>query len=110
MPNINIRLHPTPPRWLNRHPFFLPEADPGADAGDAATLDPDLLLVSMPHTTLDHIPVGGRLRYFTHAWSAITADAWILNSVEGFVIDILTPPLLNIIPPPFSSQNETGFL
>lgn len=102
---LRLPLH-TPPR-RNQHPFSHHVEDRGEDAATEDTLVLAHTPVSTTCIPLPLTPVGGRLMFFTHAWSAITADTWILNTVTGFHIELLSPPNLGVIPPPirFAENN-----
>ncbi|XP_056388255.1 uncharacterized protein LOC130283090 [Hyla sarda] len=109
LPNTIIPrlLLPTPFQWSNHPHSSLLVVDPGEVVADVDTPAPVLLPVSVPYSPLSHIPVGGRLMYFTHAWSAITADVWVLQTVAGFHLELQSLPVLGVIPTPirFSEQN-----
>ncbi|XP_040200959.1 uncharacterized protein LOC120932552 [Rana temporaria] len=103
------RLPPTIPPPRNRHHSSLPVGDPGGDAAREDILVHARIPVSTTPIPFPLIPVGGRLMFFTLAWSAITADSWVLNTVAGFQIDLVSPPTLGVSPPPihFSEENVT---
>ena len=39
-----------------------------------------------------HFLIAGRLSLFTHNWGIITKDQWVLNTVQGYTIDLVCPP------------------
>lgn len=47
-----------------------------------------------------NLPTGGRLKYFSANWSAITSDPWILSTIsKGVVIDFVQNPVQRTWPP-----------
>ena len=40
-----------------------------------------------------HIPLGGRVKHFSHNWGKITKDPFILNAIQGCKINFSSPPL-----------------
>jgi hypothetical protein len=56
-----------------------------------------------------NIPQTGRLKFFTPAWEMITQDPWILQVIQGYQIELVTPPVQQSLPnvPKLSSTQET---
>ncbi|XP_044130754.1 uncharacterized protein LOC122943828 [Bufo gargarizans] len=92
--------HPSRIRDISR-PFFPHEALPSGhevSEGIQAPVDHSVSYVLRPPPFLDHL-VGGRLRFFSHVWSGITSDQWVLSTVQGFTIDLIADPSSIPAPP-----------
>lgn len=82
---------------------FPREIRPGAPGPPEALNPSNVLMVSLtsPENS-SHPPVGGRLYKLLHAWRLITSYPWVLQSVGGFHIETLGPPVQHSIPPPIA--------
>ena len=46
------------------------------------------------------LPLAGRLVHFFQNWSVITQDRWVLNTVQGYLIDFVSEPHQQFLPTP----------
>lgn len=46
------------------------------------------------------VPVGGRVKFFIQNWKVITRDPWILQSVKGIELPLVSNPYQKRIPVP----------
>lgn len=56
------------------------------------------------------VPVGGRVKHFYQNWKVITRDPWILQSIKGIEIPILSNPFQGKIPIPSKFKSEEQIL
>ena len=55
--------------------------------------------------------IAGRLHLFTQNWRAITQDPWVINSIQGYTIDLVSQPVQYQTPKELSfPQEETRSL
>ena len=55
--------------------------------------------------------IAGRLHLFTQNWRAITQDPWVINSIQGYIIDLVSQPVQYQTPKELSfPQEETRSL
>ncbi|XP_065185980.1 uncharacterized protein LOC135816808 [Sycon ciliatum] len=51
-----------------------------------------LYLPLPPRSKLSTLPQAGRLQYFQASWHTLTTDPWVLETVAGYRLDLLSPP------------------
>ncbi|CAH2324444.1 Hypothetical predicted protein, partial [Pelobates cultripes] len=75
-------------------PFFRSEADHGNLEETEAPHTADGLMVSaIPFPSPSIHSVGGRLLHFIEVWQHLTTDSWVLNTVLGYRIEFVQPPV-----------------
>ena len=52
------------------------------------------------------LPVAGKLRHFVDNWKLLTADQWVLNAVQGFLIPFREEPRQDRAPLPYQYPAE----
>eukprot|EP00117_Sycon_ciliatum_P026038 scpid79577/ scgid21466/ len=53
-----------------------------------------------PHSKLSTLPQAGQLQYFQASWHTLTTDPWVLETVFGYRLDLLSPPTHPSVPHP----------
>lgn len=56
------------------------------------------------------VPVGGRVKHFYQNWKVITRDPWILQSIKGIELPLLSNPYQKKIPVPSKFKTEEQVL
>ena len=59
------------------------------------------MLWGLPHSKVCYLPVAGKLRHFVGNWRVLTADQWVLNTVQGFLIPFQEEPRQVQTPHPY---------
>ena len=55
---------------------------------------------------VSHIPLAGRLRNCLENWTLITADPWVLETIQGYRLDLLDTPVQDHIPHSVAQTEE----
>ena len=45
-----------------------------------------------PSLAQKHLPLAGRIAHFIRNWEVVTSDAWVLNAVKGYELDLSATP------------------
>ena len=57
------------------------------------------------------LPLAGRLVYYLQNWSVITRDRWVLDTVQGYQIDLVSEPHQRSLPtPPHHSSTQSQLI
>lgn len=56
---------------------------------------------------INHLPLAGRLKHCISNWEIITKDPWVLETVQGFHLDLMSTPHQLSVPlaVPHSEEN-----
>ncbi|XP_078504555.1 uncharacterized protein LOC144763120 [Lissotriton helveticus] len=52
----------------------------------------------------------GRLKLFLPKWQSISVDPWVLNTVQGYLIEFYSPPVQTSFPPPLVFSTHMSHL
>ena len=53
-----------------------------------------------------NLPLAGRISHFIYNWEVITKDAWVLNTVQGYEVDLTAQPYQCLPPKELSFNKE----
>ena len=51
------------------------------------------------HSIPQDLPQTARLKFFLPSWERITQDPWVLEVIQGYKIELVTPPVQQSLPP-----------
>ena len=54
----------------------------------------------------NHSLIAGRLQLFTQNWRVVTQDTWVLKCIEGYTIDLVSPPVQHRAPQELTFPQE----
>ena len=80
---------------------LLPETRP------EPTVEPDKSVSVNPPSTPDlNLPFAGRIKFFVKEWQKITNDPWILQTVEGYKLELFQEPVQISVPNPIAFSDS----
>ena len=59
-----------------------------------------------PSLAQNQLPLAGRIAYFIRNWEVVTSDAWVLNTVKGYEIELSSTPYQCLRPKELSFGEE----
>ncbi len=67
--------------------------------------------ITLINIALDEFPTAGRTRMCSHNWEQVTADSWVLDTVQGYRLEMESTPFQRFPPPMLNlSSQDRGLI